>query len=61
MDPEIAVISVGSGNPYGHLDPDVLARLRGAVGPGNIYRTDRHGSIEVISDGASLWVKTVGK
>ena len=59
--PEIAVISVGSGNPYGHPNPDVLARLRKAVGPGNIYRTDLHGSIEVVSDGAGLWVKTVDR
>ncbi len=61
VDPEIAVISVGSGNSYGHPNPGVLARLGETVEPANIYRTDQHGTIEVISDGANLWVKTGGK
>ena len=60
VDPEIVVISVGSRNSYGHPDPGVLARLREMVGQANIYRTDKHGSIEVVSDGANIWVKTGG-
>ena len=58
VSPEIVVISVGSSNPYGHPNPGVLARLRETVEPANIYRTDQHGSIEIVSDGANIWVKT---
>ena len=60
VDSEIVVISVGSRSSYGHPDPGVLARLREMVGQANIYRTDKHGSIEVVSDGANIWVKTGG-
>ena len=52
--PEIAVISVGKDNRYGDPAPAVLARLLDEV----IYRTDRHGTVEVISDGAKVWVRT---
>ena len=43
--PEVVVISVGAGNPYGHPDPDALATYRrhGAT----VYRTDHHGSVVV--------------
>jgi competence protein ComEC len=43
--PELALISAGRGNPFGHPDPRVLHRLaRAGV---EIWRTDRHGAIEV--------------
>jgi competence protein ComEC len=44
--PELALISVGRRNRYGHPSPDVVGRLRaaGAV----IHRTDREGSVRVI-------------
>jgi len=61
VDPEIVVISVGSSNPYGHPNPGVLARLEETVGPANIYRTDLHGTIEIVSDGADIWVKTIAR
>jgi competence protein ComEC len=54
--PQIAVISVGSGNSYGHPDTEVMERLIEMVGEQNIYRTDKHGSIEFITDGRKLWV-----
>ncbi|HEU5179579.1 MAG TPA: DNA internalization-related competence protein ComEC/Rec2 [Candidatus Polarisedimenticolia bacterium] len=42
--PRIAVISVGTGNPWGHPAPSVVDRLRrGSIG---IHRTDREGAIE---------------
>jgi len=43
--PKVVVISVGSGNAYGHPDPWAL-RYYGALGA-TIYRTDLHGTIEV--------------
>ena len=52
--PQVAVISVGAGNPFGHPSPDVLERL----GTCQLYRTDQHGTIELITDGQRLWVKT---
>ena len=58
VDPAIAVISAGSGNPYGHPAAAVVDRLEGAVGAEGVYRTDLHGSIEVVSDGSATWVKT---
>jgi len=54
--PEVAVIPVGAGNPYGHPAEETLAALKnaGAV----VYRTDRDGDILVTSDGISYKVQT---
>jgi competence protein ComEC len=57
VDPEVAVISVGE-NSYGHPSPEVMARLEQKLGSGNILRTDERGTIEFITDGQRLWVKT---
>ena len=43
--PELAVISVGEYNRYGHPGEDVLQRLEN-VGA-EIYRTDLHGTVVV--------------
>ena len=51
--PELAVISVGQ-NDYGHPDGEVLNRLSGII----VYRTDAAGTIEFITDGGELWIKT---
>ena len=57
VSPDLAVISVGSGNRHGHPNPGVVSRLAGFVGEDGIYRTDLDGSIEIISDGIGIWVK----
>jgi len=51
--PYVAVISVGK-NSYGHPGQTTLDLLDryGA----DIYRTDKHGTVEVISDGKGWWV-----
>lgn len=54
VQPQVTVISVGQGNPFGHPHPAVLERLAGI----EVLRTDQRGRIEVISDGARMWVKT---
>ncbi|MFP3880242.1 MAG: ComEC/Rec2 family competence protein [Dehalococcoidia bacterium] len=56
VNPEVAVISAGSDNPFGHPHPDVLQRLIDTIGEDNVYRTDQDGTIEFITDGQRLWV-----
>ena len=58
VSPTVAVISAGESNRFGHPSQEVLARLEDVVGDGGLYRTDRDGTIEFISDGESLWVTT---
>jgi competence protein ComEC len=55
--PQVAVISVGEDNPYGHPSAEVLDRLGEKLGAENIYRTDEQGTIEFITDGERLWVR----
>lgn len=57
VSPQVAVISVGKDNPYGHPSNEVLARLEAEPGLSNIYRTDEQGTIEFITDGERLWVR----
>jgi beta-lactamase superfamily II metal-dependent hydrolase len=35
-----------------------LTRLEVEVGADNIYRTDENGTVEFITDGEELWVRT---
>ncbi len=58
VDTEVAVISVGADNSFGHPSSEVVERLISRLGIENIYRTDRNGTIEFITDGERLWVKT---
>jgi competence protein ComEC len=57
VDPEVAVISVGVDNPFGHPSPEVVERLVDRVGEDNVYCTDNDGTIGFITDGERLWVK----
>lgn len=54
VDPEVAVISVGEDNDFNHPCNAVLERLKERTA----YRTDEHGTVELITDGARLWVET---
>jgi len=54
LGPQIAVISAGRANKYGHPDDEAVHRL-GEVGAA-IYRTDLSSHLRIISDGESLEV-----
>lgn len=58
VNPSVAVLSVGKDNRYGHPHPQVVQRLGQRPLPYPVYRTDRDGDVEFISDGSRLWVKT---
>jgi competence protein ComEC len=57
--PEIAVISAGRNNDYGHPRPETLAALAEVDGLA-VYRTDLHGRVVVESDSRGLRVRTEG-
>jgi competence protein ComEC len=52
--PEVAVISVGKGNRYGHPAPEALGRLHSAGV--EVYRTDQDGGIDIETDGTTLTI-----
>lgn len=54
--PEIALISVGTGNSYGHPHKEVMELLESY--DMDIYRTDLQGTIVVTSDGTTCTVET---
>jgi competence protein ComEC len=56
--PRVALVSVGTGNPYGHPAPATIARLRAAGA--TVYRTDLDGSVEISTDGRDLEVRPTG-
>ncbi len=57
VDPEIAVISVGSENRFGLPSSEVINRLCSRLSPERVYLTSTDGTIEFLTDGARLWVK----
>jgi competence protein ComEC len=54
--PELAVISVGEGNSYGHPTPATLATLAGHGV--RVLRTDRDGTVEIEAAGSSFEIGT---
>jgi competence protein ComEC len=54
--PEVAVISDGAANRYGHPSPEALSRLK-AAGV-KVYRTDLQGEITIITKGEGYEIKT---
>ena len=55
ISPELAVISVGKNNSYGHPRQETLKLLTEAGV--KVMRTDSDGDVEVVSDGKRWWVK----
>lgn len=56
--PRVALVSAGSGNPYGHPAPRTLGRLEGHGA--RVLRTDLDGDLEVSTDGRDLRIATSG-
>jgi beta-lactamase superfamily II metal-dependent hydrolase len=56
MHPDVAVVSSGRSNHFGHPVPEVLDRYRRAGA--EIFRTDKDGEVTVHTDGTSIDVDT---
>ena len=56
--PKLAVASLGRDNGFGHPHPETLARLARRQVP--LLRTDRDGTVAVVSDGQT-WGEAVGR
>lgn len=54
--PMYAIISVGEDNTYGHPSDNTLSRLRDA--DVQVFRTDMHGDITIVSDGFLVTIST---
>jgi competence protein ComEC len=54
VDPQLAIISLGADNRFGHPHRVTLDKLHDI----HTYRTDQQGTIEVVSDGERYWVVT---
>jgi competence protein ComEC len=54
--PQIAAISVGENNPFGHPNADVIDRIESSGT--RLYRTDRDGAITILTDGQRMDVQT---
>lgn len=56
VQPEVAIISCGADNEYGHPAQRTLDRLRSVVR--TLHRTDLEGTITIYTDGASYHIET---
>src|SRR6185295_15004880 len=52
LDPEVSIVSVGEGNPFGHPRPETVTRL---AATGVLYLT-QHGHVIVRTDGRTYTV-----
>ena len=57
VNPQVAVISAGAEDRFGHPSPEVMERLTEIVGADKIYLTSESGTIEFTTDGERLWVE----
>ncbi len=55
VSPSVAVVAVGTENPFGHPHEEVWERLTDIIGEERLYRTDIDGTIRFQTDGSRLW------
>ncbi len=58
VSPDVAVVSAGKDNPFGHPSPLVMARLHDVLPAKRILATADRGSIRLSTDGRRLWLHT---
>ena len=58
VSPQVAIISVGADNRFGHPHAEVVEALTEALGDDRVFATYEDGSVEIVSDGSSLSVQT---
>jgi competence protein ComEC len=56
VSPQVAVLAVDAGNRSGLPHPETLERLM--VTGVALFRTDEHGTVQLVTDGQQMWVKT---
>jgi competence protein ComEC len=57
VNPQVAVISTGAEDRFGHPNDEVMERLTEVLDEDKIYLTSENGTIEFTTDGERLWVK----
>ena len=57
VNPQVAVISAGAEDRFGHPSDEVMEGLTKIVGKDKIYLTSESGTIEFTTDGERLWVR----
>ncbi len=58
VNPTVAVVQSGEESRYGHPHQDVIERLKKLVADDGLYVTSLDGTVELTTDGRSLWVKS---
>jgi len=58
VNPQVAVISVGAGNRFGHPSEETIENLNTYVGKDMVFTTMERGTITFTTDGQRMWVET---
>ncbi|MBI2908641.1 MAG: ComEC/Rec2 family competence protein [Chloroflexi bacterium] len=58
VNPQIAVISVGAANTFGHPARETLEKLNAKIPADRVYLTERQGTVDITVKEGRVWVKT---